>query len=281
MPSMRAEAVAVGPGRRLPRPQLEDVLAGISVAVVLVPQSLACAQLAGMPAYRGLYAAAIPPLVPAPFASSPYLQPGPTAISALLTYGALSPLAPLGHPHYVELSLLLALMVGVIRIALGALRAGVLGYLMSQPLLVGFVPAAALLIVALQLPLALGVEPRGTYEIYRAAWAVGHMDDWRTGAILVALVAASAVLLGKRIHPLGAVVRHRAAARGPARRAPRRPPGAAQLVVRLDGLGRIDLTGAIALKKLLEDARAAGLEVALEGRPAHAARILLRVLDAE
>ena len=81
---------------RRPRVDTRDVLAGVSVAVVLVPQSLAYAQLAGMPAYRGLFAAAIPPLVAAPFASSPYLQPGPTAVSALLTYGALSPLAPLG-----------------------------------------------------------------------------------------------------------------------------------------------------------------------------------------
>ena len=189
-------------GRHLPRLHLQDVLAGISVAVVLVPQSLAYAQLAGMPAYRGLYAAAIPPLVAAPFASSPYLQPGPTAISALLTYGALSPLAPLGSAHYVELGLLLALMVGVIRIAVGLLRAGVLAYLMSQPLLVGFVPAAAILIVASQLPLALGVDPRGKHEIYRAAWALGHVGEWRAGAISVALFTAVVLLFGRRVHPL-------------------------------------------------------------------------------
>ena len=84
-----------------------------------------------MPAYRGLFAAAIPPLVAAPFASSPYLQPGPTAVSALLTYGALTPLAPIGSAHYVELGLLLALLVGVIRVAVGLLRAGVLAYLLS------------------------------------------------------------------------------------------------------------------------------------------------------
>src|SRR5437870_6796786 len=126
------------------RVQRQDVLAGVSVAVVLVPQSLAYAQLAGFPAYRGLFAAAIPPLVAAPFASSPYLQPGPTAVSALLTYGALAPLAPLGSARYIELGLLLALLVGLIRVAVGVLGAGVLAYLMSRPLLVGFVPAAAI-----------------------------------------------------------------------------------------------------------------------------------------
>jgi sulfate permease, SulP family len=178
------------------------VLAGISVAVVLVPQSLAYAQLAGFPAYRGLFAAAIPPLVAAPFASSPYLQPGPTAVSALLTYGALSPLAPLGSARYIELGLLLALLVGVIRVAVGLLHAGVLAYLMSQPLLVGFVPAAAILIVASQLPVALGVHTHGHHELYRAGWALAHVGDWRLETILIALFTSVVLLLGKRVHPL-------------------------------------------------------------------------------
>jgi SulP family sulfate permease len=179
-----------------------DVLAGISVALVLVPQSLAYAQLAGFPAYRGLYAAAIPPLVAAPFASSPYLQPGPTAVSALLTYGALSPLAPLGGPRYVELGLLLALLVGLIRIAVGVLRAGVLAYLISEPLMVGFVPAAAILIVASQLPVALGAHARGTNELYRAGWSIGHVGGWKLGAIAVAVGVIAVLLLGRRVHPL-------------------------------------------------------------------------------
>ena len=177
-------------------------MAGVSVAVVLVPQSLAYAQLAGFPAYRGLYAASVPPLAAAPFASSPYLQPGPTAISALLTYGALAPLAPLGSGHYIELGLLLALLVGIVRVAVGLLRAGVLAYLLSQPLLVGFVPAAAILIVASQLPLALGVRAHGHHELYRAAWALGHVGDWRADAVLIALLVAALLVLGRRVHPL-------------------------------------------------------------------------------
>jgi sulfate permease, SulP family len=144
---------------------LQDLVAGLSVALLLIPQSLAYAQLAGMPGYRGLFAAAIPPLVAAPIASSPYLQPGPTAVTALLTYSALSPLAPIGSAKYVELGLLLALMVGVIRIAVGLARAGVVAYLMSQPLLLGFVPAAAMIIVASQLPVALGVSTHGRNEL--------------------------------------------------------------------------------------------------------------------
>lgn len=169
---------------------------------MLVPQSLAYAQLAGFPAYRGLFAASIPPLVAAPFASSPYLQPGPTAVTALLTYGALAPLAPLGSAHYIELGLLLALLVGIIRVAVGLLRAGVVAYLMSQPLLVGFVPAAAILIVASQLPVALGAHGRGHNELYRAGWALVHTGGWRASAIVIALVVAAMLLVSKRIHPL-------------------------------------------------------------------------------
>jgi SulP family sulfate permease len=169
---------------------------------VLVPQSLAYAQLAGMPAYRGLFAAAIPPLVAAPFASSPYLQPGPTAVSALLTYAALSPLAPIGSAQYVELGLLLALLVGIIRVAVGLLRAGVLAHLMSQPLLVGFVPAAAILIIASQVPVLLGLDTRGENELYRAGWALAHIGDWQAQAIAIAAIVSAILLLGKRLHPL-------------------------------------------------------------------------------
>ena len=91
--------------RRLPR----DLMAGLSVALVVIPQSLAYADLAGMPPIVGLYASAAPPVVAALFASSPYLQTGPVAITALLTFGALSTLAPPGSPEYVALGLGLAL----------------------------------------------------------------------------------------------------------------------------------------------------------------------------
>jgi sulfate permease, SulP family len=182
--------------------QPHDVLAGLSVTVVLIPQSLAYAQLAGMPAYRGLFAAAVPPLVAAPFASSPYLQPGPTAVSALLTYGALSPLAPLGGARYIELGLLLALLVGVIRVAVGLLRIGAVAYLMSQPLLIGFIPGAGILIIASQLPAALGAHAHGRNELYRTGSALAKASDWHVEAIVIALLVSAVIVLSKRVHPL-------------------------------------------------------------------------------
>jgi SulP family sulfate permease len=118
-----------------PRPAPGDVIAGISVAAVLVPQALAYAQLAGMPANQGLYAAALPPIAAALVASSPYLQTGPVALTSLLTFGALSTMAEPGSADYVGLGLLLALVVGVMRLAIGLARAGVLAYFVSRPML--------------------------------------------------------------------------------------------------------------------------------------------------
>jgi len=123
-------------------------------------------------------------------------------VTALLTYGALAPLAPLGSARYTELGLLLALLVGLIRVAVGTLRAGVLAYLMSQPLLVGFVPGAAILIVASQLPVALGTRGHGHNELYRAGWALAHVGTWRLSALAVALAVSAALLVSKRLHPL-------------------------------------------------------------------------------
>jgi SulP family sulfate permease len=93
-------------------------------------------------------------------------------------------------------------MVGVIRVVVGLLRAGVFAYLMSQPLLIGFVPGAGILIIASQLPVALGAPAHGHHELYRAGWALVHASAWRSGAIAIAVVAAALLLLGRRIHPL-------------------------------------------------------------------------------
>ena len=181
---------------------LGDVVAGVSVAAVLVPQSIAYAQLAGMPASRGLFAAAIPPLVAAPFASSPYLQPGPTAVSALLTFGALSPLAAVGSQRYVELGLLLALLVGAIRVLVGVLNAGVLAYMTSHSLLSGFIPAAALLIVSSQIPVALGTHGHGGNALLSALWSLEHPGSWHLTAVAIAAIVALTITLARRTNPL-------------------------------------------------------------------------------
>lgn len=90
-----------------------DLLAGVTVALVLVPQSMAYAQLAGLPAYYGLYAAFLPPLIAAAFGSSYQLATGPVAVVSLMTATALEPLATADSEAYVAYAVLLALLVGI------------------------------------------------------------------------------------------------------------------------------------------------------------------------
>jgi len=179
-----------------------DVIAGISVALVLIPQSLAYAELAGLPAYYGLYAAALPPLVAAFFASSRYLQTGPVAMTALLTFGALSAFAEPFSQEWIELAALLALVVGGARVALGLVRGGVIAYFMSQPVLVGFTTAAAILILSSQLPTALGIEAEGNTILSRAWWTLIHPGEWEGTAIVLSVITIVLVAGGRRIHRL-------------------------------------------------------------------------------
>ena len=181
---------------------MADVIAGVSVAMVLIPQSLAFAELAGLPAYYGLYAAMLPPLMAALFASSPYLQTGPTAMTSLLTLGALAVLAQPHGTDYVKLAALLALVVGVVRSVFGLFRIGWVAYLMSRPVLTGFTNAAAILIVASQLPTALGVEAEGTGILSKAWWALSQVHLWEPAALFLSIVTVALVLGGRRLHPL-------------------------------------------------------------------------------
>lgn len=192
----------MSPARR--RFSTADVIAGVSVALVLVPQSLAYAELAGMPPERGLYASILPLLVAALLASSPYLQTGPVAVTALLTFGALSTMATPGSDEYVHLGLGLALVVGLVRLAIGLLRAGVVAYLLSHPMLTGFIPAAAILILASQLPGALGAaaEAPDGGVLHRALWSVVHPGAWDAAAVVLAAGALAVIAAGRRAHPL-------------------------------------------------------------------------------
>ena len=174
----------------------------MTVAAVLIPQSLAYAGLAGMPPERGLYAAALPPIAAALFACSPYLQTGPVALTSLLTFGALSAHATPGSDEYIELGIVLALAVGAIRVLLGLLRGGVIAYLLSEPVLLGFVPGAAVLICLSQLPTALGVPPTGQGIVTGALDALSHPSLWDWTAILLAAITVALMRGAARLHRL-------------------------------------------------------------------------------
>jgi sulfate permease, SulP family len=179
-----------------------DMLAGVSVALILIPQSMALAELAGLPPKHGLYAAALGPIAAAFLASSPFLQTGPVALTALLTLGALLPLAVPKTIDYVALAALLALLVGITRIAVSWIRAGWVSYLMSRPMLDGFTSGAAILILASQLPVAFGVDPEMDGVLQRAVWTLGNPASWEWTSVVIAVLTIGVIRGSRRVHRL-------------------------------------------------------------------------------
>lgn len=123
-----------------------DLTAGLIVTVLLIPQSLAYAMLAGLPPQVGLYASILPLVAYAAFGTSMALAVGPVAVVSLMTASALQPLAAAGSPEYVALAVQLALLSGVMLLAFGALRLGFIAQFLSQPVVGGFVAGSAILI---------------------------------------------------------------------------------------------------------------------------------------
>ncbi|MFH2046582.1 MAG: SulP family inorganic anion transporter [Pseudomonadota bacterium] len=135
-----------------------DAISGLTVALVLIPQSMAYAQLAGLPPYYGLYASFIPPMIAALFGSSRQLATGPVAVVSLMTSASLEPLATLGSEGFIAYAILLALMVGIFQFSLGVFRLGLVVNFLSHPVVNGFTNAAAIIIASSQLSKMFGVS---------------------------------------------------------------------------------------------------------------------------
>jgi SulP family sulfate permease len=138
-----------------------DLIAAAIVTVMLIPQSLAYAMLAGLPAEVGLYASMLPLIAYALFGTSRTLSVGPVAVISLMTLTAAGSVAQPGSAEFIAAALVLALLSGLILLAMGLLRLGFLGNLLSHPVISAFVTASALIIAAGQLGSILGVEARG------------------------------------------------------------------------------------------------------------------------
>ena len=161
-----------------------DFVAGLTVALVLIPQSMAYAQLAGLPAYYGLYAAFIPPAIAALFGSSYQLATGPVAIVSLMTAAALEPLATAGSTAFIAYAIVLSLCVGVFQLLLGVFRLGLVVNFLSHPVVNGFTNAAAIIIASSQLSKLFGVYVDNAdhhYEtVYRVVVDAIHYTHWTT-----------------------------------------------------------------------------------------------------
>ena len=180
-----------------------DILAGLTVALVLIPQSLAYAELAGLPPYYGLYASFLPPLVASLFGSNHQLATGPVAVVSLLTATTLEPLATAGSQQYIAYAILLALLVGIFQFTLGVLKLGLVVNFISHPVVNGFTNAAALIIASSQLPKLFGVyvdkAPHHYETIFRILKAAWHYTHWPT---LFMAALAFVIMYGlKRLAP--------------------------------------------------------------------------------
>ena len=146
-----------------------DVLAGITVALVLIPQAMANAQLAGLPPETGLYSAFLIPIVAALFGSSRQLQNGPVAIISLMSAAALIPLG-LTTDEYIAYAAMLAILAGVFQLVLGFLRLGLIVDFLSHPVIIGFINAAAIVISSLQLSKLFGIDDVSGGHLYETIW---------------------------------------------------------------------------------------------------------------
>ena len=169
-----------------------DAVAGLIVTVMLIPQSLAYAMLAGLPPQAGLYASILPLVAYAALGSSMTLAVGPVAVLSLMTASALAPIAAAGSPEYAAAAVLLALLSGVLLLAFAALRLGFMAQFLSQPVIAGFISGSAILIVASQLK-----------------HVVGNMPTTAIGVGSIAFLAAARAWvpgLAGRLAPMAAIV---------------------------------------------------------------------------
>jgi SulP family sulfate permease len=178
-----------------------DVIAGITVALILVPQSIAYAQLAELPAQYGLYAALIPPVLAAIFGSSRHLATGPVAVISLLTATAVATLGYTGGEAF-GVVLLIAFMLGLFQVALGLLRLGVLVHLLSHPVIYGFTNAAAIVIGFSQLPKVFGVKLVNNEHFFPSI--ISFFDTLSQGfnysTFLIGMVALGLLIVVRRIN---------------------------------------------------------------------------------
>ena len=182
----------------LKRPEIlkADIIAGITVALVLIPQSMANAQLAGLPPEIGLYSAFLVPIVAALFGSSRQLQNGPVAIISLMSAAALIPLG-LRAQEYIAYAAMLAILAGVMQLLLGFLRLGVMVDFLSHPVIIGFINAAAIVISSLQISKLFGINNVQGEHLYETLWNLAlaipgqsHLPTVVMGLFSLALLVA-------------------------------------------------------------------------------------------
>jgi SulP family sulfate permease len=176
----------------------QDLVAGLVVTMLLVPQSLAYAMLAGLPPHVGMYASILPLVAYAALGSSMTLSVGPVAVASLMTASAVAPLAAAGTAEYVLLAMLLALMGGVALLLLGLLRMGFVANLLSHPVISGFVTGSALLIALGQLKPLLGIPAKGETALELLVSLLAGANELHVPTAVLGLASLLALWVSRR-----------------------------------------------------------------------------------
>ena len=175
-----------------------DLTAGVIVTVMLIPQSLAYALLAGLPPEVGLYASILPIVAYALLGSSMTLAVGPVAVASLMTASALQPLASAGSAEYVALAVQLSMISGVMLLAFGALRLGFLAYFLSHSVISGFITGSAVLIAVGQLKYILGVKVAGSNVLETLLGLARALPQTRPVTVVIGVASLLFLLLARR-----------------------------------------------------------------------------------
>jgi SulP family sulfate permease len=175
-----------------------DLTAGLIVTVMLIPQSLAYALLAGLPPEVGLYASILPIVAYALFGSSMTLAVGPVAVASLMTASALQPLAAAGSSEYVALAMQLSLISGAMLLAFAALRLGFLAYFLSHPVISGFISGSAVLIAVGQLKYILGVKVVGSDVIETLTGLARALPQTQPATLAIGVASLVFLLLARK-----------------------------------------------------------------------------------
>jgi sulfate permease, SulP family len=180
-----------------------DLVAGLTVAVVAVPQSMAYALIAGLPVQYGLYASIVPTIIACMWGSSAHLITGPTTAVSLVVFSVLGSLVQPGSMAYIELALFLALLVGGIQIIMGVARLGNLLNFVSHAVLIGFTTGAAALIAFKQIPGMLGIEIEKSAVFHEYLWGtLARLHQTQPIAMALGLLTILVVVVVRKYRPV-------------------------------------------------------------------------------
>jgi SulP family sulfate permease len=191
------------------RDLLADLIAGATVGIVLLPQGLAFALLAGLPPEMGLYSAIVASIVAALWGSSNHLQTGPTNTASALTLSVLLPIAAPGSPAFIAAAGLVAIMAGILRLAMGLARLGVLVNFVSDAVIVGFTAGAGGLIIASQISTLIGVKSTPAQDLFSLLITLApQLPSTHLPSLVLGLITIALLILLRRIpsrYPLSLV----------------------------------------------------------------------------